>query len=57
VRSLLDELQAADKKCIVISMMPLTLLATNKISSLALHTTWNKEEPHVTPVYSSLPLT
>ncbi|DBA85292.1 TPA: hypothetical protein ACH3X2_005984 [Trebouxia sp. C0005] len=57
VRSFLDELQAADRKCIVISMMPLTQLTTNKISTLALHTTWNKEEPHATPVYSSFPLT
>lgn len=53
VRSLLDAMQVAGKECIVISMMPLTQLTPNEVSSIALHTTWNKEEPHVTPVYSS----
>ncbi len=53
VKSLVDEMQAAGKKCIVISMMPLTQMAAKEVSSLALQTTWNKLEPHVTPVYSS----
>lgn len=53
VKLLLDEMQDTGRMCTVVSMMPLPQLSANEASSLALQTTWNKDEPHVTPVYQS----
>ena len=51
VKAITEEMQHAGRSCSVISMMPLTQLADAEATKLALHTTWNKDERHITPVY------
>ena len=51
VKAITEELQRDGKSCFVISMMPLCQMAGTEATELALHTTWNKDEPHITPVY------
>lgn len=51
VKAITEEMQRAGTSCSVISMMPLPQIADTEATQLALHTTWNKDEQHITPVY------
>lgn len=51
VKDVAEEMQIAGKSCSVISMMPLAQIADAEASTLALQTTWNRDEPHITSVY------
>lgn len=52
----MDSLTQDGKQCKVVSMMPLKQLSDRETCTIPLMTTWNKVEPHVTPVYEVLQL-
>lgn len=51
LRNVMDNLTSKGKQCVVVSMMPLKQLLDRQTCTIPLMTTWNKTEPHITPVY------